>query len=327
MIFFIQAKSQQVFTISGNVKDAKTGEDLIGAIVTVKELPARGTASNAYGYYSLIVPLGRYTIAAQFIGYTSQELLVDVKGALKINFSLQKTAMELNEVVVTGQRQDENITQTQMGLQKLDVKEINNIPVIFGEKDLLKTIQLMPGIKSAGEGSSGFNVRGGAADQNLILLDEATVYNASHLMGFFSVFNSDAIKDITIYKGNEPAEYGGRLSSVLDIKTNEGNNKHFGVNGGIGLISSRVSLEGPIVKDKGSFIISARRTYADMFLKLSKDTNFNTAKLFFYDVNAKANYRINDKNRIFISGYFGKDVLGISSFGGIDHVIDHHPII
>jgi hypothetical protein len=205
-----------------------------------------------------------------------------------------------------------------MGLQKLDTKEIKSIPVLFGEKDVLKTIQLLPGIKSAGEGNSGFNVRGGASDQNLILLDEATVYNASHLMGFFSVFNSDAIKDMSVYKGNEPAEYGGRLSSVVDIKMKNGNDKEYSVNGGIGLISSRLAVEGPIVKDKGSFIVSARRTYADLFLKLSKDTTLNQAKLYFYDINTKANYRINDKNRIFLSGYFGKDVLGLGNTFGIN---------
>ncbi|MGE0079629.1 MAG: TonB-dependent receptor plug domain-containing protein [Bacteroidales bacterium] len=234
---------------------------------------------------------------------------------MRLDFSISEKVNELEAVVISSQRKNENVVQTQMGVQRLEAKEIKSIPILFGEKDILKTIQLTPGVKSSGEGSSGFYVRGGASDQNLILLDEATVYNASHLMGFFSVFNSDAVKNISIYKGNEPSEYGGRLSSVLDIKMNDGNNKSFGVAGGIGLISSRLAIEGPLVKDKGSFIVSARRTYADLFLKLSSNSDYNSAKLYFYDLNAKANYQINSKNRLFLSGYFGRDELGISSFG------------
>jgi len=198
----------------------------------------------------------------------------------------------------------------------MDVKEISKIPVIFGEKDVIKTLQLTPGIKSSGDGNAGLFVRGGAADQNLILLDEATVYNPSHLLGFFSTFNSDAIKDLTIYKGAMPSQYGGRLSSVLDVKMNDGNDQKYHVGGGIGLISSRLSLEGPIVKDKGSFLITGRRTYADLFLKATKD--FKDYKLYFYDMNLKANYRINDKNRVFLSGYFGQDKLGLGSTFGIN---------
>jgi len=318
LLFFDTARAQQQNTINGFIRDAKTGEDLVGATVSIKELSGKGAATNAYGFYSLTLPAGTYELSAQYTGYKPHVEIVKLDQSLKLNFSLQEQAAELDEVVITSTRKDENVTKTQMGLQKFDPKEIKSIPVLFGEKDVLKTIQLLPGIKSAGEGSSGFNVRGGASDQNLILLDEATVYNASHLMGFFSVFNSDAIKDIAVYKGNEPAEYGGRLSSVLDVKMNDGNDKKFGVNGGIGLISSRLTIEGPIIKDRGSFIISARRTYADMFLKLSMDTTLNQAKLYFYDLNAKVNYRINDKNRIFISGYFGKDVLGLGNTFGIN---------
>jgi hypothetical protein len=309
------AKAQQHFTISGYIKDAKTGEDLIGATISVKEFQGKGSATNAYGFYSLTLPSGNYEVYAQYAGYQAQTKQIFLSASIKIDFFLSEKISELDEVVVTSQRKDVNITKTQMGIQKIDTKEIKSIPVLFGEKDVLKTIQLLPGIKAAGEGSSGFNVRGGASDQNLILLDEATVYNASHLMGFFSVFNSDAIKDVSIYKGNEPAEYGGRLASVLDIIMKDGNDKKIGVSGGIGLISSRLTIEGPIVKDQGSFVISARRTYADMFLKLSHDTTLNSAKLYFYDVNAKANYRINDRNRVYLSGYFGKDALGISTFG------------
>lgn len=315
--FFIfhNVQAQSAFSISGNVKDAKTGEDLIGATVIIKELPGKGSVTNSYGFYSFIVPIGKYKITTLYVGYISQERDVTVSGSTKMNFALSEDVSELEEVIVTSRRKDENIKQTQMGVEKLDPKDLKSIPVLFGEKDVLKTIQLMPGIKSSGEGSSGFNVRGGASDQNLILLDEATVYNASHLLGFFSVFNSDAVKNISVYKGNEPAEYGGRLSSVLDIKMNDGNNQKFGVSGGIGLISSRLAIEGPLVKDKGSFLISGRRTYADLFLKLSSNSDVNSAKLYFYDLNAKANYQINDRNRIFLSGYFGKDLMGISAFG------------
>jgi len=308
----------QLITVSGYIRDAKTGEDLIGATVSVKELLGKGTGTNAYGFYSLTLPSGQYQITSQYMGYEPQVQQIDLTAPRKIDFLLTSQDNALGEVVVTSQRKNDNITKLEMGVQKLDTKDIKNIPVLFGEKDVLKTIQLLPGIKSAGEGNSGFNVRGGAVDQNLILLDEATVYNASHLMGFFSVFNSDAIKDISVYKGNEPAEYGGRLSSALDIKMNDGNDKKFSVNGGIGLISSRLTVEGPIVKDRGSFIVSARRTYADLFLKLSKDTTLNSAQLYFYDVNAKANYKIDSKNRIFLSGYFGKDVLGLSNTFGIN---------
>ncbi len=318
LVSVAQLFSQQRLTVSGQIKDSRTGEDLIGAVLTIKELPAKSIATNAYGFYSITLPAGRYEITAQFTGYKPQVEQIILDKPLKVNFSLNEQARELEEVVVYGKRKDENVTKTQMGLQRLNTKEIQNIPVLFGEKDLLKTIQLLPGIQAVGEGRSGFNVRGGAADQNLILLDEATVYNASHLMGFFSVFNSDAIKDISVYKGNEPAEYGGRLSSVLDIKMNDGNDKKFGVSGGIGLISSRVLLEGPIVKERGSFIISARRTYADMFLAASHDSTLNKSSLYFYDLNAKANYRINDKNRIYLSGYFGKDVLGFGNTFGIN---------
>jgi len=317
-LFIQPAIAQGMFTVSGYIRDAKTGEDLIGATVSVKELSTRGSATNAYGFYSLTLPSGQYQVTTQYMGYDPQIRQVDLTRSCKIDFLLESHENALGEVVVTTQRKNDNITKLEMGVQKLDTKDIKNIPVLFGEKDILKTIQLLPGIKSAGEGSSGFNVRGGAVDQNLILLDEATVYNASHLMGFFSVFNSDAIKDISVYKGNEPAEYGGRLSSALDIKMNDGNDKKISVNGGIGLISSRLTIEGPLVKDKGSFIVSARRTYADLFLKLSKDTTFNQAQLYFYDFNAKANYKLDDKNRIYLSGYFGKDVLGLGSTFGIN---------
>jgi hypothetical protein len=303
------------FTVSGTIRDAKTGEELIGASVVVQELTGIGITCNEYGFYSLTLKSGSYTLKTSFIGYepTTSKIVLDKDLKLDINLS---NGTELKEVVVAARKQDENVTKAQMGVEKLDITEISKIPVLFGEKDVLKTLQLLPGVKSAGEGNSGFYVRGGSSDQNLILLDEAPVYNASHLLGFFSTFNSDAIKDVTLIKGNSPAQYGGRLSSVLDVKMNEGNDKTYHVKGGIGLISSRVSVEGPIQKEKSSFLVTGRRTYADAFLKLSD--KFKDNSLYFYDFNAKANYRINDKNRIFASGYFGRDKLGFGSAFGID---------
>jgi TonB dependent receptor/CarboxypepD_reg-like domain/TonB-dependent Receptor Plug Domain len=303
------------FTVSGTIRDAKTGEELIGASIVVQEAKGIGMTCNEYGFYSLTLKSGSYTLKTSFIGYqpTINKIVLDKNLTLDVNLS---NGTELQEVVVAARKQDENVTKAQMGVEKLDVAEIAKIPVLFGEKDVLKTLQLLPGVKSAGEGSSGFYVRGGSADQNLILLDEAPVYNASHLLGFFSTFNSDAIKDVTLIKGNSPAQYGGRLSSVLDVKMNEGNDKAYQVKGGIGVISSRVSVEGPIQKEKSSFLITARRTYADVFLKLSDQ--FKDNRLYFYDFNAKANYRINDKNRIFVSGYFGRDNLGLGNSFGID---------
>lgn len=318
LIVSLPVFSQQKYTISGYFKDAKTGENLIGATLTVRELQGTGAGTNSYGFYSVTLPEGQYQVTGQFVGYAPQVKVISLHQSVRHDFSLNEQVNTLDEVIISGQRQDENITRTGMGIQKLYTREIKSIPVLFGENDVLKTIQLFPGIKPAGEGSSGFYVRGGSSDQNLILLDEATVFNASHLLGFFSVFNSDAIKDVTLYKGNEPAEYGGRLSSVLDIKMNDGNDQKTVVSGGIGLISSRISAEGPIVKNKGSFMISARRTYADLFLKLSPDTMKNTSKLYFYDLNAKASYKINNNNRIYLSGYFGQDQIGLQNTFGID---------
>lgn len=306
------------YTISGYVRDSASGEELIGVTIKIAELSSAGAATNAYGFYSLTVPAGSYTLSSQYLGFSTKTARVNLKENTRLDFNLTESSRELEEVVITTEKRDDNITKTQMGVEKLDMKEIETIPVLLGEKDVVKTLQLRPGVKSAGEGSSGFYVRGGAADQNLILLDEATVYNASHLLGFFSVFNSDALKDVALYKGTQPAQYGGRLASVLDIRMQDGNDKQFGAEGGIGLIASRLKIDGPIVKDKGSFTVSGRRTYADLFLKLSPDSNINRARLYFYDLNAKANYQINDKNRIYLSGYFGKDVLGFADNFGID---------
>ena len=313
---FLFSFAQQKFTLSGTVRDQKTGETLIGATIVLTGNGTYSVISNGYGFYSITAPKNNYHLSAGFSGYELDTASISLFQSVIKNINLKPQATRLQEIVISAKQQND-ITKTLPGMQRISMNEIKNVPVLFGEKDILKTIQLLPGIKTAGEGSSGFFVRGGGADQNLILLDEATVYNASHLLGFFSTFNSDAIKDVTIYKGDMPAQYGGRLSSLLDIKMKDGNDKNYKVSGGIGLISSRINVEGPIVKNKGSFMISARRTYADLFLKLSHDSNVNQSIIYFYDLNAKANYQINQNNRIYLSGYFGKDVLGYGHQFGI----------
>ena len=307
--------AQSTVVVSGSVRDKQTGESLIKAVVRIQELPNAGIISNEYGFYSLTLPKGNYSVVVSQVGYETLVQKIKLDSSQTINFSLQ-TKNVLKEVVVESSRKNHNLTKAQMGTETINMAAISKVPVIFGEKDLLKTIQLLPGVKSAGEGNSGFFVRGGGADQNLILLDEAPVYNATHLLGFFSTFNSDAIKDATIIKGNSASQYGGRLSSVLDVKMKEGNNQDYVVNGGIGLISSKVSVEGPLQKNKSSFILSGRRTYADMFLKATE--KFKDNILYFYDLNAKANYQIDAKNKIYVSGYFGRDELGLGQEFGID---------
>lgn len=308
----------QNFTVSGTVKDAANGEDIIGVMVAVKEIPGKGTATNSYGFYSITLPAGDYTLLYQYLGYTTYEFKVKLSANQTQNVQLTEEGKVLGEVQIMADKPDENVRSTEMGVVKIDPKAVSSVPVLFGEKDIIKIFQMTPGVKSAGEGNAGFYVRGGSADQNLVLLDEAPVYNASHLLGFFSVFNSDALKDVTLYKGGMPAEYGGRSSSVMDIKMRDGNSKRLGVTGGLGLISSRLTIEAPIVKDKGSFMISGRRTYADLFLKASKDENVKNSILYFYDLNIKSNYQINEKNRIYLSGYFGRDNFGLSDFFGFD---------
>ena len=305
-----QIKAQEITTVNGTVKDKLTGESIIGAVIKIDQLVNVVVTSNEYGFYAISLPKGKYDLRISFVGYEEKRIPILLNAPLITNVFLE-SKNQLAEVVVSTKRKDDNLTKAQIGTETLNMQSISKVPVIFGEKDVLKTIQLLPGVKSAGEGNSGFYVRGGAADQNLILLDEAPVYNASHLLGFFSTFNSDAIKDATLIKGNGPAQYGGRLSSVLDVKMKEGNNKNYTVNGGLGLISSRLSIEGPIQEDKSSFILSGRRTYADVFLKASE--KFKDNILYFYDLNAKANYKIDDKNRIYFSGYFGQDELGLGS--------------
>jgi hypothetical protein len=303
--------AQTNYTISGEIRDSKSGESLIGATVYPVESPTKGVTTNAYGFFSLTLPQGTYSLAAQFVGYEKIIQPITLTHSLSMKFELNESVISLGEITVNAERQDRNVASTQMGNTKINIGELKNIPVLFGEKDVLKTIQLLPGVKSAGEGNSGFYVRGGGTDQNLILLDEATVYNPSHVMGFFSVFNSDALKDVNLIKGGMPAEYGGRLSSVLDVKMKEGNDKEFHVNGGLGLIASHLTLEGPIQKDKSSFMISGRRTYADLFLKASPNEMLKNSSIYFYDLNMKMNFRIGEKDRLFVSGYFGRDDINL----------------
>ncbi len=303
----------QRFTVSGTVKEMASGETLTGASITVVGKPGLGVTTNDYGFYSLSLPKGNYTLKFSFVGRKAELMVVKLDSNIRVNINLaDENAMQ--EVVVQSKKSNDAITKAAIGVEVLSMKTAAKIPVVFGEKDLVKTIQLMPGVKNNGEGTNGFSVRGGATDQNLIILDEAPVYNASHMLGIFSTFNSDAIKDATIIKGNSPAQFGGRLSSVLDVKMKDGNNKKYQVSGGLGLISSRLTIEGPIQKEKSSFIISGRRTYADMLARMSPD--FKGLKLYFYDLNAKANLSINSKNKLYFSGYFGQDELAVSSMFG-----------
>jgi hypothetical protein len=308
-------------TISGTVRDAKTGETLTGAVIYAKEKPTTGITSNSYGYFSLTLPVGDYNFVVQYLGYKNKIIPLNLFANTTVSVDMEVETIGLKEITVTGQKSNHNVVSTET-MSKLNSKEIQSIPVIFGEKDILKTIQLLPGVSPAGEGNAGFYVRGGGSDENLILLDEAPVYNPSHLLGFFSTFNSDAVKDITLYKGGFPAEYGGRLSSVVDIKMNEGNDKEYHISGGLGLIASRLAIEGPIVKNKGSFMITARRTYADVFLKLlsrsGPDSTASKTTLYFYDINIKANYQFTKKDRVYFSCYIGRDNFKIAGSVGLN---------
>jgi hypothetical protein len=301
------ASAQKKYSISGTVKSAETGEALIGATVLFKELKSVGATTNAYGFYSLTVPEGTYTVLARYLGYQTKEVKVNLNKNQNLAFNLDPESIKADEVLVTAERSNKNVESTDMGVRDLEMKDVKSLPVLFGERDIMKTLQLLPGVQASGEGSAGYYARGGGADQNLIMLDEAPVYNSSHVMGYVSVFNADAIKDVKLMTGDIPAEYGGRLSSVLDIRTNDGNNQQFGGAAGIGVIASRVMLEGPIVKDEASFLVTGRRTYADMFLKLSTDTLVNRTSLYFYDLNVKGNYRLGERDRVYLSGYFGRD--------------------
>jgi hypothetical protein len=290
------------YTLSGHIIDAESGEELIGANVYIRELGS-GTVSNAYGFYSLTLGEGSYTLGFSFVGYQTQEYNLSIERDIVKNIELQPSAAQLEEVTVSAERRNDNITSLEMGTTKLPIQSIRQIPAFMGEVDVIKAIQLLPGVQTASEGSSGFSVRGGSIDQNLILLDEATVYNASHLLGFFSVFNNDAVKDVKLYKGDIPASHGGRLASLLDVRMKDGNMRKLSATGGIGTISSRLTLEGPIIKDKTSFLLAGRRTYADVFLPLAPNEDIRDNELFFYDLNLKLNHIIDENIRMQKSGY------------------------
>jgi hypothetical protein len=310
------ASAQKKIPINGYLKDATTGEELIGATIFIQENNA-GVVSNEYGYYSISLPPGSYTLVCQYIGYQIQTKSINLNEPLKINFEMVPVGKELKEVNVTAERRDEQIKRNEMSVNRLDIKTISKIPALLGEVDLVRSVQLLPGVSTVGEGASGFNVRGGSIDQNMILLDEAPVYNSSHLFGIFSVFNPDAVKDVKLYKGGINAKYGGRLSSILDVRLKEGNKKEFAAQGGVGIIFSRLTLEGPINKGKGSFIIAGRRSYGDVLAApfLINNPDFKGLQLYFYDLTLKANYSLGQKDKIFISGYLGRDAFGVEQFG------------
>jgi hypothetical protein len=311
-ILFSQSKA----TISGYINDSKDGEAMIGVKVVIPSLN-QGAVTNTYGFYSLTVPVGTYDVEYRSGIYPVEIKKIDLTKDVKLNIDLGSNVQDLEEIVVNAKK-GENTNSTKMGQIELEMDKIKTLPAFMGEVDVIKTIQLLPGVSSVSEGGQGFYVRGGGPDQNLVLLDEGVVYNAAHLFGFFSVFNADAVKSVNLIKGGMPANFGGRMSSVLEVNMNEGNNKNFKVTGGIGAISSRITLEGPIVKNKGSFVVSARRTYIDVIMKaaIPDSSPFAGSSYFFYDFNAKFNYKISDKDRIFLSGYYGKDVFNFSDREG-----------
>ena len=298
--------SQEKYTLSGTISDAKNNETLIGVNLSIKGLNYYIT-TNEYGFYSITLPKGTHTVEVSYMGYQTMEEQISLQQNTKKNFILTENGQQLDEVIIV-EKNKTNTRKAEMSVNKLAIATIKQMPVVLGEVDIIKSLLFLPGVTNAGEGQSGFNVRGGGADQNLILLDEATLFNSSHLFGFFSVFNPDAIKDLKLYKGGIPARFGGRASSVLDIYQKDGSNKGFHVNGGIGLISSRLLLEGPIVKEKGSFLIGGRGSYAHLFLKLANNDN----SAYFYDLNTKMNYKINKNNTLYLSGYFGRDIFTIN---------------
>jgi len=314
---FYSFSSEISYTVSGHVRDAETGEELIGANVYIKDI-GTGTVTNQYGYYSLSLKEGNYTVVFSYIGYLAIEKQISFEADIFMDIELQPDTKQLEEVVITAEKSNKNVSNLETGTIKLPIQSIRKIPALMGEVDVIKAIQLLPGVQATSEGSSGFSVRGGSMDQNLVLLDEATVYNASHFIGFFSVFNNDAIKDVKLFKGDIPASSGGRLASLLDVRMKDGNMKKFSATGGIGMISSRLTLEGPIQKDKTSYLIAGRRFYADLFLPLSSNEDIRNNKVHFYDLNMKVNHIFNDKNRFFLSAYTGRDVF-TNDFAGMNY--------
>ncbi|HWJ90364.1 MAG TPA: TonB-dependent receptor [Flavisolibacter sp.] len=313
-LFFVFsiAGAQSKFTLNGYVRDSVSGESVISATVAIN---GRSITSNQYGFYSITLDEGEYDVLISHVSYLTQYFHLSLHRNTDHTILLVPKSAALNEVVVYSRRRDNNVRNAQMGRIDLSVNQIKSIPAFLGEVDILKTIQLLPGVRNAGEGNAGFYVRGGGPDQNLILLDDAVVYNTGHLFGFFSIFNSDAIKNVTLVKGGMPSQYGGRLSSVLDVSMKDGNTNQFQAEGGLGLIASRISIQGPISKDRASFIVSARRTYVDALVKpfIKKSSNFYGSGYYFYDLNAKMNYRFSDKDRLYLSGYFGRDVFSFNN--------------
>lgn len=303
----------QNFSLTGTIKDASNGEDLIGVSIYVKEAQVGGQ-TNAYGFYSITLPAGNYTLQVSYIGYESLNKTVVLDDNKTLNLELGEQELQLQEVVITAERGDENVKSMEMSVNKVEMKTIKKMPAFLGEVDVIRSIQFLPGVSSVGEGASGFNVRGGGVDQNLVLLDEAPVFNSSHLFGFFSVFNPDAIKDVKLIKGGIPAQYGGRISSILDVRMKEGNSKKLEVSGGLGTIFSRFAVESPLFNKKGSFIVAGRRSYIDVLAKPFLNNELKDSRFYFYDLTAKANYQVNDKNTVYLSGYFGRDVFG-ADFG------------
>ncbi len=310
----LNAQAQEKYTVSGYVKDIANGEGLIGVSVYIREA-STGVVTNPYGFYSITLPQGEYSLVFSYIGYQKLTERLTLNADQRLNVEMSTESKQLEEVVISTKKEDENVRSLEMSVNKIDIKTIRQIPALLGEVDVIRSIQLLPGVTTVGEGASGFNVRGGDVSQNLILLDEAPVYNSSHLFGFFSVFNPDAVKDVKLIKGGIPAQYGGRISSILDVRMKEGNTKKREVNGGIGTIFSRLTYEQPFAAGRGSFIVAARRSYIDVLAKPFLKGDLKQTRFNFYDLTAKVNYRINDKNTVYASGYFGRDVFGASVFG------------
>lgn len=317
LVLSLPAAGQEKFTINGTIRDGSNGEALIGVTVYIREI-SNGTVTNEYGFYSITLPQGTYTVTCSYVGFQSFTRTVTLDRNVQLPVELQPEAAQLQEVVVEAETEQANVENLEMSTNKLEIKTILRTPMLFGESDLLRSLQLLPGVSTVGEGASGFNVRGGSVGQNLILLDEAPVYNSSHLFGFFSVFNPDAVKDTKLYKGAVPARYGGRLASILDVRMKEGNSKKYEVTGGIGTVFSRLAIEGPIVKDKASFIVAARRSYIDVLARPFVPILQNGGALNFYDLTLKTNYNIDRRNRLFLSGYFGRDVFRFDKTQGFN---------
>jgi len=316
LLFSLQGSAQE-YILSGYLKDSSNGETLIGATAFITET-GQGVSSNAYGFYSISLEQGTYTVVYDYLGFETQVITVDLNSNLKKDVEMQIESALLTEIVVLGEAEDRNVTEVEMSTNKLDIATIKSMPSLLGEVEIIRSIQLLPGVTSVGEGASGFNVRGGSIDQNLVLLDEAPVFNSSHLFGFFSVFNPDAVKDVKLYKGGIPARYGGRLSSILDVRMKEGNSKKLEVNGGVGFIFSRLSVEAPIIEDKSSFIVAARRSYIDVLAGPFLSEEFSGSVLNFYDLTLKTNYKISESDRLYLSGYFGRDNFGFADQAGFN---------